>query len=328
MIWLVLRRQRAALLLAAALVVLCAAALVTWRALFLADTQALGLARCLAETAPPCEQPAWYRLQDTYNPYWSLMHVTLICAPAVLGMLAGAGLFGRELDQGTHVFALTQSVGRLRWWLTGLLVAGLPIAVAAGALTVLAGWALEPFRPFRQLFGAELTTPRFEVTGIVPVGHTLLAFAVAASVGFVLRSALAAVVVTVVVQIAVLIALAGEARPRYLPPVAETTALAAGGYDGQLVTVPDGAWILDIADVDAQGRAVPMTTSLADCYLAATTEQAYFACQRAAGVVGTRVRYHPADRYWPFQRIETGIVVALAAGALALGFVGLRRRVH
>jgi hypothetical protein len=37
------------------------------------------------------------------------------------------------------------------------------------------------------------------------------------------------------------------------------------------------------------------------------------------------VAYQPADRYWPFQFIETGIFVALAAVLVAVSFAVINR---
>jgi hypothetical protein len=36
--------------------------------------------------------------------------------------------------------------------------------------------------------------------------------------------------------------------------------------------------------------------------------------------------YQPASRYWPFQGIETGICLLLAAALIAVTFVVVRRR--
>ncbi|MEU6015011.1 hypothetical protein ABZ826_13465 [Streptomyces sp. NPDC047515] len=38
------------------------------------------------------------------------------------------------------------------------------------------------------------------------------------------------------------------------------------------------------------------------------------------------VDYHPASHFWPLQLVETGILLALAALAVALAFRVLRRR--
>ena len=48
-------------------------------------------------------------------------------------------------------------------------------------------------------------------------------------------------------------------------------------------------------------------------------------CMQASGLRGFTT-YQPASHYWPFQGIETGIYLALAAAALAVTFAVVRRR--
>ena len=52
---------------------------------------------------------------------------------------------------------------------------------------------------------------------------------------------------------------------------------------------------------------------------------AIFSCLQAHGWRGVAT-YQPADRYWPFQGIETGIYVLLAAALIAATFAIVRRR--
>ena len=52
---------------------------------------------------------------------------------------------------------------------------------------------------------------------------------------------------------------------------------------------------------------------------------AVFSCMQAHGWRGFAT-YQPANRYWPFQGIETGIYVLLAAALIAVTFVIVRRR--
>jgi hypothetical protein len=49
-------------------------------------------------------------------------------------------------------------------------------------------------------------------------------------------------------------------------------------------------------------------------------------CLEARGATGIYAEYHPASHYWPLQFVETGIVLALAAAAVAASFWLLRRR--
>jgi hypothetical protein len=52
---------------------------------------------------------------------------------------------------------------------------------------------------------------------------------------------------------------------------------------------------------------------------------AVFSCMQAHGWRGFAT-FQPSSRYWPFQGIETGIYVLLAAALIAVTFVILRRR--
>jgi hypothetical protein len=38
------------------------------------------------------------------------------------------------------------------------------------------------------------------------------------------------------------------------------------------------------------------------------------------------IHYHPADRFWTFQLIETGLLLGLAAAACGVAVWGLARR--
>ncbi|MFC5993319.1 hypothetical protein ACFQE5_03720 [Pseudonocardia hispaniensis] len=316
MIWLVWRRQRAALLVGLALVVGAAVVLVSGRLLFVADAQALGLEHCL-RPEPRCAEPAWWTLVEGYRWYLGLVHLGLIAVPLLLGMLAGAGLFGRELDRGTHVFALTQAVGRVRWWAVGLLAAGLPAVAAVAALTAVAAWALDPFARLRS--PTPLSPPAFEIAGLAPIGYLLLAFIVAASAGLLLRGIPAALVVALVVQVGVLIGLSRSARAHYLPPEVARISIEAGAA---AYSLPDGAWPMELRFLDARGETVPPASAYRFC-MADTAQET---CLSRGGVATVEQEFQPASRFWPFQLIEVAILVVLSAGALALGLVGLRRR--
>lgn len=50
------------------------------------------------------------------------------------------------------------------------------------------------------------------------------------------------------------------------------------------------------------------------------------ACVRELGVTGHYVDHHPASHFWPLQLVETGIVLALAAGCAFAAFQVVRRR--
>jgi hypothetical protein len=88
---------------------------------------------------------------------------------------------------------------------------------------------------------------------------------------------------------------------------------------------PSGQLILPL-DGPVVGN-IPLSYVPAACRaLANNSDQAAaFSCLHDAGFRNF-MTYQPANRYWAFQTIETGIFVCLAAALLAAAFVALRRR--
>jgi hypothetical protein len=108
----------------------------------------------------------------------------------IIGVLVGAPLVAREVEQRTHLVAWTQSVTRRRWYLTktGLLAAGLALA---GLVTGLAN-----DRAQIPLTRGGLTSSRwiwFFSIDLTPAAEAVLAFALAAAIGAFLRRTLAAI---------------------------------------------------------------------------------------------------------------------------------------
>ena len=210
------------------------------------------------------------------------------------------------------MFALTQNVGRVRWWATGLLVLGVPAAVAVAGVTWLAEWALGPAGLFFPL-----STPFFDGSGLLPVAHLLLAFSVSAAAGLVARNALVAVAVGVGVLLVVQIVLPLTVREHYAAPV--TVRGAAAVVDSVEL---QGRRTLGERYFSVDGRPVAQV-AVGPC----PPDESGSVCLGERGVTEVEVIYQPASRYWPFQGIEAGILGGLAAIGVGAAFVGLRRRV-
>jgi hypothetical protein len=120
----------------------------------------------------------------------------------------------------------------------------------------------------------------------VPVftGYVLAALAIGVLAGVVLRRTLVAAAVTIPAYLAVRIPLEFGLRPHYREPLSTTDpAVAAGGWITQDVVFANGPGGPDV-------------------------------------LVAEGIAYHPADRFWQFQLIETTILVVLAAVLLALAW--------
>jgi hypothetical protein len=110
---------------------------------------------------------------------------------------------------------LTARTGSLsRWWATKTAVAGAPIALAMLALGFVNTWAMQPMAAF---VARPMITPGFETRGITPFAYFVLAFAIAVTVGILVRNTAAAIGATIAHYIAGLLVLGF--RPTYLAPV-------------------------------------------------------------------------------------------------------------
>lgn len=306
MIWLVWRRRRAALLTAAGLVAAFSVVLVVGRTAFVAQLRALGIDdECTRVATDACRSAATSALAGNpppdFGPFWGLSHSALLAVPLVVGLLAGTGLFHRELEDGTYALAMTQTVTVTRWWATGLLVSCASVTVLLVPLGLVAEWAYAPFDLITYPF-SPLETPLFEISGAVPVAYGLLGFTLAAATGLVTRGSLAPVVVAVTGYTVAMFVLATIARPQYLP--AETVRQVVD-YSRPDLGISDvaGSWELESRWVDDRGS----TRSLAGC------AEGLSRCLQDAGVTGYVVPTQPNSRYWAFQLIETALLLALSA---------------
>lgn len=254
-----------------------------------------------------------------------------LAAPLMFGMFWGGPAVARERETGTVQFAWTQSVTRWRWLSvkTGwLLLAG---AVFGGAVAGIVTWWYAPVNALKQ---GQFTQGFFDIQGIVPIGYAIFAVALGIAAGALIGRSLPALAVTGGVFLAVRLVVTYWVRVHYIPAV--TTI-----YGVTQTFTPKGMyWPL------AQGVALPggqLSTGLSvgPGYIATNGPNALpAACQPQAeagqmnSALACLVRhgyrsfttYQPGYRFWPFQFIETGIFVALAAVLIAVTFFVVRRR--
>jgi hypothetical protein len=234
----------------------------------------------------------------------------LLFAPAVIGLFWGAPLVARELEQQTHRLAWTQGVGRTRWALTRFgLVLGFVLLVS-GAATALLSWWL---RPLATALGDRFEFPVFDLAGPAAVAYTLFAVALGIAAGAYRRKVLPAMGVLLAVFLGARIAVTVFARPAYLPAREVSVAATAPEHYNRL----SGNWLLDGAVRSADGRVLHPNAEQR-CDAARPDEE----CEAGAQ---NWVRYQPADRFWTFQYIESGLFLAGATGLLLLTLARLRR---
>jgi hypothetical protein len=109
----------------------------------------------------------------------------LLAVPALVGVFVGAPLLARELETGTFRFAWTQGCGRLRWAVAKLALLAIAVTAAAGAFSLLFSWYYQPF--FAGRLDGVLAPQLFALRGVDFAAWTLLAFALGAIAGALIR---------------------------------------------------------------------------------------------------------------------------------------------
>ena len=237
----------------------------------------------------------------------------LILLPALVGMFVGAPLLARELEHGTHRFAWTQTVTRRRWLLTKTLLLALAVVLGGAVLSAIVMWWRQPFDGLE----GRMSPSGFEIQGLVVPAYALFALTLGVLAGGALRRTLAAMSLTLVVFVAVRLAVAELLRPRYQPPERETMTGLVPGANAR-------DWVLSNSLVDAVGRHI---SAAREDLAILHAQQARIDPQEYLLSLGWRraLEFQPADRFWTFQAIEAGIFFALAA-ALLVATVWLVRR--
>ena len=326
MTWLVWRQYRAQAAIASVLLATAAAVILAdgfqiashWHAVLVTCA---GNSACLQQQGP------------LVNGVVSDVPYIALIVPAILGMLWGAPLVAHELEARTSDFAWTQSVTRTRWlavkagWLL------LAAAACGGAIAALTTWWSGPSNA--QSAGA-FDPGQFDTQGIVPIGYAVFAMALGIAAGTVARRTLPAIAVALGGFIALRLVIADFVRQHYMTAVT-TYYNVTGSF-----TPPGSAWVFSQGAVSKTGQVVPAGWGELEPALPASCQKllpgnggpvpksgsplsAVFSCMQAHGWRGFAT-YQPSSRYWPFQGIETGIYVLLAAALIAVTFVIVRRR--
>ena len=254
----------------------------------------------------------------------------LAAAPprALIGAFAGAPVLARELETGTFRYAWTQGFGRWRWTLAKLVPLAVAVAAVTGVLSVLLSWYYQPyFAPGNQTLGLSEVTPffpgLFDLRGVAFAAWTLAAFAIGALAGMLIRRVVPAIAATLTVYAGLVLAAGGFLRQHYLTPLLTSNP-----------NVPGSAWIFSQwwTKGGKFAFAVPpdsllnhFCSSLPSAPFGKPLQQTLFQCLSQHGYTQW-TSYQPASRFWPFQWIEGGWLLALSALLIAATVWLVRRR--
>ncbi|MGY5032404.1 ABC transporter permease [Streptomyces sp. 900116325] len=229
----------------------------------------------------------------------------------LIGVFVAGPLIARELESGTFRLAWAQSASPAQWLAARL---ALPAALATAGMTVLVlvyrwGWSgirSNPYASGLSWFQSGI----HPALGPTAVAYALLAVAVGALCAVAVRRTVLSMSLTVLVLGTVMLGF-GKRRYELWP-----TVRALGG------DYPSGdAWYTESGMLTASGKEIYSK----DCIPAGWAES-LTSCLRNRGGITNFVDYHPASHFWPLQLVETGILLVLAAAAVALALRVLRRR--
>ena len=254
--------------------------------------------------------------------------VFLQVVPVLIGAFAGAPVLARELETGTFRYAWTQGFGRWRWALAKLVLLAVVLAAATGAVGVLVSWYYQPyFAAGNQSLGLSEIPPfatLFSLRGVAFPAWTLAAFTIAALAGMLIRRVVPAIVATLAVYAGLAVAAGGFLREHYLTPLVTTspnvpgTAWVIGQWwtkDGRFAFAPNPPLSLlnQFCSAPPTGKGgKPSFGTFAQCL--------------APHGYAQWNSFQPASRFWPFQWIEGGWLLLLAALLIAVTLWLVQRR--
>jgi hypothetical protein len=248
--------------------------------------------------------------------------------PPLIGAFVGASVIARELEAGTFRFAWTQGFGRRRWTLAKLVGLGVVVTAASGALSVLAWWYYQPYFAAGNLSLTKfnpLNPGLFDLRGLGFAAWTLAAFAIGALAGVLIRRVVPTIVTTLVVYAGLAFATGGWLRMHYLTP------LVTKGLNAPASVRVVSQW------GSRGGRVVftgPPSFPIYQQYCPAAAGLGKGGGPSSGNPLQCLVQhgftfwtsYQPASRFWPFQWIEGGWLLALSVLLIAATVWLVRRR--
>jgi hypothetical protein len=280
---------------------------------------------CRPASSGICRQVA-NNFLSTYAPGAGVTAALLQVVPALIGAFAGAPVLAREFETGTFRYAWTQGFGRARWIVAKLAPLAVAVTVAAAAFSVLFSWYYRPI--IGAGGGGPLRPIIFDLRGVAFGAWTLAAFAIGVLAGFLIRRVIPAMFATLAASAALAFATGAYLRRHYEAPLVTTNPHVAqpdwvisqswthGGNPASLSMIdgalhPVGVHALTL-EVFQPGPGTP------DNF-----DPVRYLVQH--GFTQLTI-YQPAGRFWPFQWIEGGWLLALSLLLIATTVWLVRRR--
>lgn len=277
---------------------------------------------CTPANSARC-QFGWQNFRNHYGQNGFITTI-LLFLPGIVGAFAGAPVLARELETGTFRYTWTQGVGRMRWAVAVLLPGAIGVAALLGGFGLLVAWHNQPLADTG--ITPRLRATSFPITGLAAAGWALAGFALGVAAGLLWRRVLAALGTAFAAWFGLAFLTATVLRPNYLSQLT-TTSTELSNKDlslGQWWT-KGGVRVSD-AQIDSALQAIGVQLNggvHVQVGAGPSVDPVQYLLQHGYQQVTS---YQPGSRYWPFQWIEFGWLVALAALLLAASLWLLRRR--
>ena len=274
----------------------------------------IGNGPCIVIAASSCARTA-----SQYNLLNHLSTVSggiLYALPVLLGLVLGAPLVAREIEQRTNRMAWTQSISRSRWLLVKLGVGAMTVVVLVGGLAPLVEWWTSATHR-----GVRIVPTTFDIVGVVPMAYTLFAFALGAALGAIIRRSAWAFAAGIPIYAAVRFVIRAYARPGLLSPSATTSAISNStvsawvtnaGYAplGRLSPAAGQSW--QSGEEAIANCATTLThPATSSAQFEAIESHAWATCTARAHVHWV-TQFQPSSHFWPLQGLESAIFFGMA----------------
>lgn len=278
----------------------------------------------VASCRPPADSPdcqiRWADFVDAHGDP-GIIGAVLLLLPGIVGAFVGGPLLGRELETGVFRYSWTQSCGRVRWAIALILPAAVGVAVVTGLLGLVVSWHDQPL--LDSGMHHRLDPSMFPTTGIAVAGWGLLAFSGGVLAGLLWRRVIPAIASCFAVWFG-LAYLASELRLRWPGPLATTGELGTGDLDVDQWWTKGGARVSDI-EISSTLEALGVRVEGGNFHVAGGgggPDALSYLRNHGYTLVHS---YQPDSRYWTFQWLEVGVLLALSGALLGASLWLLRR---
>jgi ABC-type transport system involved in multi-copper enzyme maturation permease subunit len=278
-------------------------------------------------TVAACHPASSYACQNqvinfgtAYGPTAQTVATLLMAVPMLIGAFAGAPVLARELETGTFRYAWTLGAGRRRWTLAKLVPLAVVVTAATGLFSLLFSWYYQPL--FADGNNIPLDPRLFGLRGVAYAAWTLAAFAIGALAGLLIRRVVPAIAATLAACAGLSFATGLYLRQHYMAPL----------LGRNLSSPPASAWIISgwwtkggtVISQSAMNQIIntmfrqimpailPKNVNDNDIKFYKRTANSQVLNNLLHHGYTQWTSYQPGSRFWPFQWIEGGWLLALS----------------